>query len=160
MQQLVTELTRHSQSTSLVLNRVILAHPTINTDCVIGREFSNHCLLSLCIPRQITSLNSLGKKILLYDKGDYSQICKDITVFSSIFFKSFPDSCSVNENRPKFKQALHPSVARNVPFKLFSSSRRKPAWFTTRVRHSIKRRNNLARIAAKSKSEIDRNRYH
>ncbi len=142
-----------------MLDLVISSHPATITDCTVGREFSDHCLLSFCICRQAISSSIPGRKILLYDKGDYNQIRKDIKRFSYTFFKSSPDLCTVNENWLKFKQALHLSVTRNVPSKLISSSRRKPVWFTAEVRHSIKLRNNLAKIAARSKSEIDRNRY-
>ena len=83
-----------------------------------------------------------------------------MTQFRTALFQSSPEHISVSDNWLRFKSALHSSVARNVPSKLISSRNRRPPWLTsTEVCHLIKRRDNLVKVAAKSGSYIDRNRY-
>ena len=159
LQQMISTPTRFSHTTSSLLDLVISSHPALVTDCTVGREFSDHCLLNFCISKRFPSSECRSRKIYLYSKGNYQGIRCDMKQFNNTFFQSSPERNSVNNNWLQFKSALHSSVARNVPSKLISSRNRRPPWLTTQVRRLIKRRDNLAKVAAKSGSYIDRNRY-
>ena len=79
--------------------------------------------------------------------------------FSNSFFTSKPESSSVDANWLKFKSVLKSSVAANIPTKTVFSRNRKPPWLTVKVRRLIRQRNQLANVACKSRSLIDRDRF-
>ena len=98
LQQLITVPTRYSKTTSSELDQQHNPRLDLIVDCVVGREFSDHCRFGFCIHNQIASSNSLGRRILLCNKGDYDKLCTDMKQLSFAFFQSSPDSCSVNSN--------------------------------------------------------------
>jgi len=159
LQQIVSAPTRFSPTTSSLLDLVITSHPALITGCSVGREFSDHCILSFYISKHVCSLDSPPRKIYLYNKGNYDNIRYDMRKFNTTFFQSSPENISVNENWLRFKAALHTSITRNVPSKTVYSRTRRPPWLTTSVRRLIKKRNNLSKVALRSGSHIDRDRY-
>ena len=118
LQQLTSKPTRFSSTTSSLLDLVSTSHPTMITDFSVGREFSEHCLLSFSISKQAAVPDNLGRRIYLYSKGDYATIRQDMERFANNFLTSSPESFSTNANWLKFKSALSSSVTRNVPNKI------------------------------------------
>jgi Endonuclease-reverse transcriptase len=62
LQQLVTVPTRHSQTASSILDLIITSHSSLITDSFVGREFSDHCLLSFFYQQRDNFLKHPWKK--------------------------------------------------------------------------------------------------
>ena len=159
LQQLVSSPTRFARTTSSLLDLVVTSHPTLISDCSVGQEFSDHCILSFNISKRVACSVNPGRRIYLYNRGSYTTIRQDMLKFGNIFFASKPESSSVDANWSKFKSALSSSVTTNIPSKLVFSHNKKPPWLSIKVRRLIRKRNQLANVACKTNSPIDRDRF-
>jgi hypothetical protein len=159
LQQLVDCPTRFCSTTSSLLDLVICSHPASVSNLVVGREISDHCMISFNVSFLAAAAESAPRRIFLYSKGNYDQLRSDIHLFSNSFFGSSPDSKSVNENWLDLKQAVTSSAHKNIPTKLVTGHSRHPSWLTPSVRRAIRRRDTLARAARRSGSQIARDRY-
>ena len=74
LNQLVNSPTRFSATTSSILDLVISSHPTLIDNLVIGRELSDHSMISFDIALRATLAESLPRKIFVYSKGNYAQL--------------------------------------------------------------------------------------
>ena len=105
---------------------VISSHPALIDDLAIGRELSDHCMITFDIALRATLAESMPRKIFLYSKGNYVRLRSDILNFSNSFLASSPDLKSVNDNWLALKSAINASVSKNVPCKLAGRTRRPP----------------------------------
>jgi len=76
------------------------------------------------------------------------------------FFESYPNTNPVEVNWQKFKQVLLSAVEKNVPSRYAGTHKSRPPWLNASVRKLICKRDRLAKNAKKSRSAIDRDRYH
>jgi len=150
LHQLVDSPTRFCRTTSSLLDLVICSHPGIVSEVSIGREFSDHCMILFNISLAASAHSPPARKIYLYN---YNQMRTDLRSFGTVFFSS------LHENWLSFKQAVSDSVEKNVPSRLVHGRNRRPPWLTPTVCHAIRKRDALSKIAKKSNSPIDRDRY-
>jgi hypothetical protein len=149
LNQLVNSPTRFSATTASILDLVICSHPALIENLVVGRELSDHCMISFDIALSTSLFESLPRKIFLYSRGNYDQLRSDIHTFSNSFLVSSPELKSVNDNWLALKGAIQASVCKNVPSKLASSRTRRPPWLNSSVRKAIRTRDTLAKLAKK-----------
>lgn len=159
LHQLVSTPTRFGSTASSVLDLVISSHPAAMDNVVVGSEFSDHCTVSFDILLTPVTVNNHSRKIFLYNKGDFVQLCASLSNFSSSFFKSSPDSRSVNDNWLQLKQAITSAIEKHIPSKTVGARNKKPPWLNVAVRRCIRKRNKLAKVAKQTGSPIDRARF-
>ena len=161
-QQLVDRPTHHTRTVSNILDLVLCTNPTLISNLSIGSEIADHCTLSFYINFHITDTSELDstRKIFLYNKGNYCQIRSDMKSFCERFLSTNPTERTINKNWKMFTEALWASADKNIPSKQAKPlSKRKPVWLTKPISNLIKKRDKLAKAAAKSGSIVDRNRY-
>ena len=159
LQQIVDNPTRYGKSSSSLLDLVICTQPSMVHNLSVGREISDHCMVSFDLSLQVVLPESTPRKILLYSRGNYNQLRSDMHTFGSSFIASSPDLNTVNDNWLNFKHTITSSVNKNVPSKLVTDFNRRPSWLSPKVRKAIRKRDRLSTKARKSHSIIDRDRY-
>ena len=98
LQQFVSTLTRHGDSTSSILDLVLSSYPSSIDKVDNGREFSDHCLVLFHVLLVPAATQSRTRKIFLYNKGDYDQLRATLSDFCCTFFNSSPEANSVDAN--------------------------------------------------------------
>ena len=98
LHQLASEPTRYSVNTASILDLVCCSHPSFISSLVVGREFSDHCLVCFSFDFNSTQADKPRRKILIYNKGNFDKICTDINQYSTVFFSNNPSQFSVEEN--------------------------------------------------------------
>ena len=146
-------------NTASILDLVCCSHPSFISSLVVGREFSDHCLVSFSFDFNSTQADKPRRNILMYNNGNFAKIRTDINQYSTVFFSNNPSQFSVEENWLQLKSHLHNSINSNIPFKLSASRKTRPPWLNSKVHSLIRRRDRLAKIASKSGSMVDRCRY-
>ena len=159
LHQLVSSPTRLGATKDSVLDLVCTSYPSLVQNVTVGREFSDHCLVSFTIGASVNMHGGESRKVYRYGKADYTKIQQELSEYSRQFIHSLPHCRSVDENWLSIKNAIEQTISRHVPSKLSSSRRRRPVWMTREVRKAIHKRDRLSRKALKSGSHIDRNRY-
>ena len=159
LNQLVETPTYLCRGVNNILDLVLTSHPSLLSNVSVGQEFSDHCIVFFTINELIDENPPSSRKIFLLDKGNYNAARKDMELFKAAFFSSSPGDKSVNENWNKLKQAIATSMDKNIPTKIITSSYRKPAWITSKVKKAINKRNRLASKAKRSGSKIDQDRF-
>lgn len=117
IQQLVEGPTHHSRTVSNILDLVLCTYPALISNLTIGGEIADHCTLSFCIDFRVSDILDSTRKIFLYNKGDYGQMCRDMRSFSDWFLSSHSIERSVNKNWKLFTEAIWASVNKNIPNK-------------------------------------------
>src|SRR5208282_837976 len=90
LQQLVTCPTRVCSSTSSILDLVICSHPASVNNLVVGREISDHCLITFNISLLPIIAENIPRRVFVYSKGNYDQLRSDLNLFSTEFFDNLP----------------------------------------------------------------------
>src|SRR5208282_4860106 len=91
LQQIVDNITRYGKSSSSLLDLVICTQPSMVHNLSVGREISDHCMVSFDLSLQVVLPESTPRKILLYSRGNYNQLRSDMHTFGSSFIASSPD---------------------------------------------------------------------
>src|SRR5664279_234778 len=81
LQQLVTTPTRFGSTAASLLDLVISSHPSSITNLVVGRELSDHCMVSFNLSLSPIIPDVVPRKVYLYNKGNYDQLRSDIRLF-------------------------------------------------------------------------------
>ena len=159
LQQLVETPTYLCRGVRNILDLVLSSHPSQLSTVTVGREFSDHCIISFSINKSVKENLNNSRRIFLLDKGNYNDFRTDMKLFSTRFLSALPELKSINENWDKLKQTIKSLAEKHIPTKFVNASTRKPAWLNPAVRKIINKRNRLARSAIKSGSKIDLDRY-
>ena len=120
LQQLVTDCTRHRGNVSSVLDLVLSTYPSISTNIEVGREVSDHCLVTFDISLLQNMAESQQRRVFVYSWANYSQLRADLGLYKSNFFLSSPGPHTVNENWLDFKLCNVSSIATAKPSVLSS----------------------------------------
>ena len=158
LHQMVRSVTRYGNSTDSLLDLVITSYPDLVQNLIVGRELSDHCLVSFQINKKVATIACTRRKIYLFDKANYQKIQADLQQFQTDFFASSPEKVDVNEIWAAITAAIQKTVEKNVPTK-YSSSKPRPLWLNKKISRLIRKRNHLANIAKKTGSFADRERY-
>ena len=123
----------------------------------MGRELSDHCLVSFQINKKVATTACTRRKIYLFDKANYQKIQADLQQFQTDFLASSPEKVDVNEIWAAITAAIQKTVEKNVPTK-YSSSKPRPLWLNKKISRLIRKRNHLAnRKRDRSLTESDIN---
>jgi hypothetical protein len=141
------------------LDLVFASHPAFVVDLSVERVISDHCYLSFVIDKDVCSVLSPKRKVLLLHKGNYPAMRTELEAFQNKFFSASPDRNTVELNWNSLKAAIASAIGNHIPTKTVNTSARKPAWITPKVRKAINKRNRLANISKKSGSKVDLERY-
>ena len=99
----------------------------------------------------------LGRKVYLYQKGDYESMRKDTFEFAKEkYFNGHSDTCSVQENFDLLTSFIQDSADKHIPSKTSRSVSSIP-WITSEIRRKIRRRNKTHAKAKKAVSNLDQN---
>ena len=126
---------------------------------IVGSEFSDHCVVSFDVLLSPTAVQNSSRKIYLYRKGDYDQLRSALDSFRCSFFNSLPGSRSANENWLQLKQAITDAAEKHIPSKTVNGHKKRPPWLNAAVRHCIRKRDKLAKVAKQTGSPIYRARF-
>jgi len=159
LHQLVSSPTRFGKTTSSLLDLVMSSHPASITNLAVGREMSDHCLVEFNLLLSPLISHDVPRKVFQYNRGNYDQLRSDIRLFAATFSASHAESRTVDANWLDLKETLITSIQKNIPTKLVSNRNRKPSWLTPSVQRAIKKRDKLARLAKRTGSQINRDRY-
>ena len=102
LHQLIDTPTYLSRDVAM-LDIVLTTYPFILSELAVGREFSDHCVVSFVINEAIKENVDPDRRIFLLDKGNYNAFRKDMEPFQTSFFSCSPESNTVNQNWDKLK---------------------------------------------------------
>ena len=158
LQQLVEQPTRCSKNSQSLLDLVISSHPALVSELYVGREFSDHCLISFMLNCAVPSSAS-KRTILCYNRADFNKIREDLSFFQLSYLNSCKNK-SVDDNWFAIKAAIQDTSRRNIPIKTVSDNKKpKPQWINYKISKQINIRDRMARVSKTSPSQINRDRY-
>ena len=86
LHQMVRSATCYGNSTASLLDLVITSYPDLGQNMTVGRELSDHCLISFLLNKDVATAKCIRRKIFLYDKANYQQIQADLQQFQTVIF--------------------------------------------------------------------------
>ena len=126
LDQLVTEPT-HGEN---ILDLIFSSHPESISNIEIILGISDHeAVYCELILNNRPECDDIRHPIILYDRGNMTQLKSDMSDFQTEFLSTDPYSNNVQENWDKFKQAINKAITKNVPQTMSRSTKELP-WVT------------------------------